>query len=78
MLLIYSHQITSRLRYTAKQLFGTILGIEIKLTSEVSDFVKHQGPKMSYAKHPLGSEFFVKSHDLLFEQGINDHSIKTF
>ncbi len=78
MLLIYSHQINSRLRYTAKQVFGTILGIEIKLTSEVSDFVKHQGPKMSYTKHPLGSEFFVKSHDLLFEQGINDHTIKTF
>lgn len=78
MLLIYTHQITSRLNYTAKHVFGKILGIEISLTTDVSEFVKHQGPKISYTKHQLGSEFYIKSHDLLFEQGINDHSIKPF
>ena len=30
---------------------------------------------MSYTKVPLGSEFFIKSHDLLFEQGVNDIDI---
>ena len=27
---------------------------------------------MTYTKTPLGNEFFVKSNDLLFEQGVND------
>jgi hypothetical protein len=78
MLLIYTHQISSRLKYTVRQVFKNILGIEYLLTSEVSEFVKHQGPKISYTKNQLGSEFFVKSHELLFEQGINDHHLKTF
>ena len=30
---------------------------------------------MSYTKFPLGNEFFVKSNELLFEQGINDLEI---
>ena len=31
--------------------------------------------KMSYTKQQLGNEFFVKSHDILFEQGLSDVEI---
>lgn len=78
MLLIYTHQITSRLKYTAKQVFGNVLGIAIELTSDKEEFEKYEGAKLSYTKHPLGDEFFIKSHELLFEQGINDHTVKVF
>jgi len=37
--------------------------------------VAHNGPKLSYTKAPLGNEFFIKSNDLLFEQGVNDLDI---
>ncbi|SNZ01566.1 polysaccharide deacetylase family protein [Flagellimonas pacifica] len=76
MLLIFTHKITNRLTYTARQLFEKILGIEISFTTKVEDFIRHTGPKMTYSKQPLQNEFFIRSNDLLFEQGINDLDIK--
>ena len=75
MLLIYTHKITPRFRYTMKQVFTRILGIEISFTTKVEDFIKHSGAKITYTKQPLQNEFFVRSNDLLFEQGINDLQI---
>jgi len=76
MLLIFTHKITNRLNYTAKQIFERILGVEMGFTTKVEEFIKHDGPKMTYSKQPLQNEFFVRSNDLLFEQGINDLEIK--
>ena len=76
MLLIFTHKVTNRLTYTAKQIFEKILGVEMGFTTKVEDFIKHNGPKMTYSKQPLQNEFFIRSNDLLFEQGINDLEIK--
>jgi len=76
MLLIFTHKVTNRLTYTAKHLFERILGVEMGFTTKVEDFIKHNGPKMTYSKQPLQNEFFIRSNDLLFEQGINDLEIK--
>lgn len=78
MLLIFTHKVTNRLTYTAKQVFERILGLEIGFTTKVEDFIKHNGPKMTYSKQPLQNEFFIRSNDLLFEQGINDMDVKVF
>lgn len=59
-----------------RHIFTQILGIEVTLTTKVEDFIKHSGPKITYTKQPLQNEFFIKSNDLLFEQGINDLQIK--
>ncbi len=75
MLLIYTHKITPRFSYIMKQLFTRILGIEISFTTKVEDFIKHSEAKITYTKQPLQNEFFVRSNDLLFEQGINDLEI---
>ncbi len=58
-----------------KHLFTRILGIEVTFTTTIEDFIKHSGPKITYTKQPLQNEFFVRSNDLLFEQGINDLQI---
>ncbi len=76
MLLIYTHKITPRFTYTLKQIFTRILGVEIGFTTKVEDFIKHSGAKITYTKKPLQNEFFVRSTELLFEQGINDIPIK--
>ena len=76
MLLIFTHKVTNRLTYTAKHLFERILGVEMGFTTKVEDFIKHNGPKMTYSKQPLQNEFCIRSNDLLFEQGINDLEIK--
>lgn len=49
-----------------------LLGIEIDFTTKVEEFIKHTGPKITYTKQPLQNEFFIRSNELLFEQGIND------
>jgi len=75
MLLVYSPKITSRLTYTFRHFFKRILQLEIQFTTEINEFVAHNGPKITYAKQPLSTEFFVQSHQLLFEQGVNDLDI---
>lgn len=75
MIVIYSHKITPRVRYIFNHIFNRILCIPVQFTTEVSEFVAHNGPKLSYTKAALGSEFFIKSHELLFEQGVRDLEI---
>ncbi len=75
MLLVYTHKITPRLNYIFKHYFVRILQIPVAFTTKVNEFVAHNGPKITYSKTALGSEFFIRSHDLLFEQGINDIDI---
>jgi len=75
LILVYTHKITPRITYIFKHFFVRILQIPISFTTTVDEFVAHNGPKMTYSKSPLGKEFFVRSHDLLFEQGVNDIEI---
>jgi len=75
MLLVYSHKITPRLKYTFKHICKRILGLEIKFTSKVEDFIAHDSLKMSYTRQPLSYELFVRSNELLFEQGLSDLDI---
>lgn len=71
MLLIYTHKITPRFTYVMRHVFVKILGIDVSFTSKIEDFIKHSGAKITYSKQPLQNEFFIRSNDLLFEQGIS-------
>lgn len=75
MLLVYSHKITPRVRYAFKHIISRILLIPVSFTSKVEDFIAHKNLKISYTRSPLGSEFFIKCNDLLFEEGVNDMEI---
>ena len=75
MLLVYTHKITPRVTYTFKHLCKRILGLEMRFTSKVEDFIAHDSLKMSYAKQPLSNELFVRSNELLFETGLSDVTI---
>ena len=72
MILVYTHKITPRLKYIFKHIFTRTLLIEVDFTTKIEEFVAHNGLKMTYTKVALGNEFFIKSNDLLFEQGVND------
>ncbi|CAM1341971.1 polysaccharide deacetylase family protein [Tenacibaculum amylolyticum] len=76
MILIYTHKITPRVRYIFKHIFTRVLLIDIDFTTKIEDFVAFNGPKLSYTKVALGKEFFIKSTDLLFQQGVNDFEIQ--
>jgi len=75
LILIYTHKITPRVRYIFRHILSRILLIPVSFTSKIEEFVAHDGPKISYTKMPLGKEFFIKSNELLFEQGVNDLEI---
>ena len=78
MILVYTHKITPRLRYVFKHIFTRTLLIPVKFTTTIEEFIAHSGLKMTYSKAPLGKEFFIRSNDLLFEQGVNDLDINIF
>ncbi|PTM09817.1 MAG: hypothetical protein DA407_04960 [Bacteroidetes bacterium] len=75
MLLVYTHKITPRLNYIFKQVCTRILGIPVSFTSQVETFIAHDSLKMSYSAQQLGNEFHIKSHAILFEQGLSDVDI---
>ena len=75
MLLIYVAEISPRLDYVFKHICGRVLGLDFSFTTNLEAFIAHQGAKMSYGKAPLGNEYFVQCHNLLFSQGIEDWDI---
>lgn len=75
MLLVYSHTITPRLKYVFKHICTRILGIPVSFTSVIEDFKSNDGLKMAYTMQASGSEFFIRSHTILFEQGLSDIDI---
>lgn len=78
MLLVYTHKITPRVKYTFKQVCTRILGIPVEFTTTIEDFIAHDSLKISYAKQPLSNEVFIRSNDLLFEQGLSDIDINIY
>lgn len=75
MLLVYTHKITPRLTYAFKHIVLRILNVPVSFTTTIEDFIAHDSMKISYTKTPLSSEFFIRSHELLFEQGLSDLDI---
>ncbi|GAA4887665.1 hypothetical protein GCM10023311_09310 [Flaviramulus aquimarinus] len=51
------------------------MGVKVSFTTKIEVFIAHDSMKMSYTKQQLGNEFFIKSHDILFEQGLSDVDI---
>ena len=76
MLLIFTHKITPRFTYISKQVFTHILGLEVTFSTRVEDFIRHKGPKITYTRQPLQNEFFIRSSELLFRQGIEEMEIR--
>ena len=70
MLLVYTHQITNRVRYTFNLIFKSVLGVDCEITSDMVRFKQYEGPKISYTSSALSNELFFKSDDLLFDKGI--------
>ena len=76
MLLVYTHKITPRLKYIFKHICTRVLGFPVSFTITVEEFIAHDSLKMSYSRQALGNEFFIKSHDIIFDQGLSDVEIQ--
>jgi len=76
MILVYTHQISSRVKYVFGTIFKQFLSSEVRFTNQVEEFIAYDGVKISYTKNPLGSELFFRSHSILFEKGVFDQDIQ--
>ena len=75
-LLIYVSAVTPRINYTFRHICTHILGLKIKFTSKIEEFIAHEGMKLSYGKQKLGNELFIQSSGLLSEQGFTDVEVR--
>lgn len=74
-LLIYTPQITPRIKYIFNFIFREVLRGDIELTSIAAQFNHYSGPKFSYAENPLGNELFFKADGLLNKNNIEPQNI---
>ncbi|SFS94113.1 hypothetical protein SAMN04487906_2226 [Zhouia amylolytica] len=72
MILVYTEKNTPRLNYILKHIFTKMLLVDVRTTNDPEEFIAFIGPKINYSKGQLNGEFFIRAHDLLFEQGISD------
>ncbi|MCK5824266.1 MAG: polysaccharide deacetylase family protein [Ichthyobacteriaceae bacterium] len=72
MLLVYTPKITNRIKYIFHHIFKCHIGLAVKFTSAIEEFIAHSGPKISYGKKPLGNELHFGSHGLLTQIGVDD------
>ncbi len=70
MLLVYTEKLSPRFKYTARLLLNQLLGLEVRFTTQVDEFVQATLPKLNYSKNPMQSGLFVQSANLLFETDI--------
>ena len=75
MLLIYAEQLSPRFSFIIKHIFDRMLGLEIKITTDLECFIKSDSYKLSYAKSAIGNEFFVKNFGLLYQKGVQNIDI---
>lgn len=70
-ILIYTPELTARIRYIFNFIFRDILLAEPEFTINAEEFQSFEGAKISYAQAPLRDEIFFRSSPLLFENGIS-------
>ena len=78
-MIVYTNTITDRLRYITEFIGKEITGEAFLLTSDISEFNDHPGPKINYSQEQIsGDAFHIQPHVLLFEKGIREQSIDCF
>ncbi|MDO9374103.1 MAG: polysaccharide deacetylase family protein [Ferruginibacter sp.] len=76
MLLLYTNHISPRLVYITSFMLGDLLGMQIKLTTNVDDHLRHSGAKINYSDQQLhGDGLQVIPHGLLFEKTIQPQQV---
>lgn len=75
-MLVYSSQLSSRLKYIVRVLFQDVLKVAVELTDDYTYFEQYEGAKINYSMRQLGDELFIESHGLLTEKGISDQAIQ--
>src|SRR5450432_359725 len=78
-MLFYSDHKSPRLDYMLDLISNEILNELFIQTSDQSAYLSYSGAKLNYSSERFSDkEFYIKSHQLLFETGIREQQIKRF
>lgn len=75
MIYVFTHKITSRVKYAFNLVFRDVMQTDYKLISDRKEFEVLEGVKIAYTINPIDNAFFIRSKPLLFENGISDQEI---
>jgi hypothetical protein len=78
LILVYSHKLTNRLRYTFKTIFTDVLLVEVTFTDDLELFKNSDHPKINYSFNKIDDGLFFQSFSLLFENGIKEQYLSFF
>lgn len=68
MILIYSEEITQRFKYITQLIFSQLLRSEISYTTNPSEFIQSDLPKINYSNKKFGEEIYFKPYGLLSQK----------
>lgn len=72
MILIYSIQMSPRLKYTADVIFKRVLKLKIPVmfTQEMEEFLQFDGKKINYSLYPVKDSIHIPCSGFLFQTGV--------
>ena len=71
MILIYSHNLSNRLKYVTDLIFKSVLSIDYELTDDLTYFQSKDIPKIAYTNTIINSPVSIFSNPILFETDVN-------
>src|SRR5687768_11045076 len=77
-MLVYTHNVTPRVRYIFNLLFRQLMGIEVEFTMDVQLFTGSSSPKLAYSSHRLADGLYIQAVELLFETGTRKVPVEVF
>ena len=77
-ILVYSQQLTPRVKYSLNLILRDILKLAVSFTDIESEFEEYNGPKFSYSYRPTGNALNFVPYGLLFERGIEQFEVPVF
>lgn len=76
MIIVFSQEITNRLRYIFEFLFEEILRVPVIITDDLHEFNASNFPKINYSLLPLDCLLKMHPHPILFQHDINFQSLE--
>ena len=78
-MIVYSQQITNRLRYICDFIGNEIIGKPFTVTNSIEAFSADPGPRINYSDDRVNSsDLWIQPHTLLFETNIREQPVECF
>ncbi len=75
-MLIYSPDISPRLKYTLNLVFQTLLHVDFQVTDIKDELISYEGARLNYSREEIEGIPFLEAQGLLFEDGISNQEDK--